>query len=180
MIDIPVMMLFGCLFSVFETVEPRRSIFASTYFWHGLVFTSLFNVAVVYAILYFPDWMWMYFLTDSRNSPAELLYIFAFLYYLPYTLGFYLGMDLRRIGNIFWLFFLILLAGSEAWIIFHLFDRYAVVGTTQEFLAGQAISLFSPQNPIGTVMNGSVALMALYFVLVLVLNRRRKRSGLTV
>lgn len=180
LIDIPVMMLFGGLFAVLEGPDTRRSIFASSYFWHGLVFTTVFNVAVVYAIRFYPDWMWMYFLPDSHNTKAELIYIFAFLYYLPYALGFYLGYDLKRIGLFLWMIFMLALVGAEVWIVSHLFNRYSVVGTNEEFLQGTAVSLFSPQNPMGPVMNGSVVVMVLYFIGVLFLSRRRKRSGLSV
>lgn len=174
------MLLFGALFAAFENVDFRRSIFSSVYFWHGVVFASIFNVAVIYAIIHAPDWMWMYYLTDVKNSPQELVYIFIFLYYLPYALGFYLGLDLKRMGMGLWLLLVLSLGGAEAWIIIHLFDRYAVVGTTQEYLEGTAISLFSPDNPLGPVLNGSVALMIIYYLVVAFLSRRRKKLTLSV
>lgn len=161
------MMFFGALFALFTRKESvRGSVFSSAYFWHGLIFTTLFNAAVFYAALQFPDWMWMYFLEDSRNSPVELIYLFLFLYYLPYILGFYLGHLLVLKSRGLWLLFALFLLGWEGWLIVRLFDRYSVVGTRQDYLNGTAISLFSPQNPIGIVMNLAVGLMILYYLVV--------------
>lgn len=161
------MMLFGVLFALFTRKEKEGlSLFSSRYFWHGLIFTSIFNGAVVYAIIKYPDWMWMYFLEDSTNSVVELIYIFIFLYYFPYVLGFYFGRLLVLKGKRLWLLLAGFLLGWEAWVIFHLFDRYSVVGTRQEFLDGSAISLFSPQNPVGTAMNISVGMMVVYYLIV--------------
>lgn len=159
------MLLFGSLFSLFERQGFGRPLYCSRYFWHGVVFTTIFNVAVFYGILKFPDWMWMYFLEDSRNSAAELVYIFVFLYYLPYALGFYLGYDFKNRSKALWAGFAVFLAASEIWIVLHLFDRYSVVGTRQEYLAKTAVSLFAP-NPLSPVMNGSVAVMVVYFLVV--------------
>lgn len=169
------MILFGVLFAVFTKPTVRRAFYRETAFWHGLIFSSLFNVAVVYAVILYPDWMWMYYPEDSRNSVTELIYIFVFIYYLPYLLGYYLGRDVWAFSKILWALLLVSLALSELWIIHHLFDRYSVTGTRAEYLAGTAISLFDPANPIGPVMNGSVVLMAIYFFIVVYLNRKQKK-----
>lgn len=176
LIDIPVMILFGALFAVFETSAFNKLVLLSRYFWHGLVFTTIFNVAVFYAIATYPDWMWMYFLEDSGNTTGELIYIFVFLYYLPYVLGFYLGIECKKRAISLWASFIAVMAASEIWVIWHLFDRYSVVGTREQFMNGTATSLFSPQNPIGAVTNGSVVFMVLYFVFVLFRHRRARNS----
>jgi hypothetical protein len=157
------MLLFGALFSLFVPRDFHKPVFTNTYFWHGVIFASIFNAGVAYAIATYPDWMWMYFLEDSRNSPFELIYLFVFLYYLPYTLGFYLGLDLKRRSRASWVAFAVFLLVSEAWLIARLFNRYTAVGTRAEFLNGTAKSLLSPDNPLGPALNGSVALMILYF-----------------
>lgn len=176
LIDLPVMILFGALFSIFEFPHLKRSIFSSRFFWHGVIFTSIFNLAVVYAILYYPDWMWMYFLEDSTNSTSELIYIFLFLYYLPYTLGFYLGYDFKNVSKALWGLLIFSLIATEAWLIIKLFDRYSVVGTREEYLSGTAISLFSPQNPLGPVLNGSVVAMIVYFIFVYIQYKRTRKT----
>lgn len=177
LIDIPVIMLFGALFSLFTRNEGGRlSVFSSRYFWHGLVFTTIFNGAVIYAIIKFPDWMWMYFLEDSTNSLIELIYIFIFLYYIPYILGFYLGHLLIVKSKAWWLGLSLFLLGWEAWVVLHLFDRYSVVGTREQFLNGTAVSLFSPENPVGLAMNLSVGLMVVYFIGVWWFYRKRKKE----
>ena len=158
-------MLFGVLFSLLTRKESAGvSVFSSHYFWHGLVFSTLFNAIVLYSTLKFPDWMWMYFVEAPQLGMFDLAYIFFFLYYLPYGTGFYLGRDLlKRYKSAVWLLILFLMA-VEAWVVWKLFDRYEVIGTRQQFLDGTAISLFSPQNPIGPVMNGGVALMIIYYL----------------
>lgn len=168
------MILFGALFAIFASNDRAKPFYDESAFWHGLVFTSLFNVAVVYAIIKFPDWMWMYFVDNSTNSFGELLYLFVFVYYLPYLLGFYLGKDLITQSKLHWILCLILLVASEGWIVWHLFDRYSVIGSLEQFQNSTAVSLFSPDNPIGPVMNGSVGLMVVYFLFVCYLHRRRK------
>lgn len=170
------MILFGALFAIFERTDFRRSVWSSRFFWHGVVFATIFNLAVAYAIWKYPDWMWMYFPEDSRNTAIELVYLFVFLYYLPYALGFYLGFDIKNRSFVLWLAFLAALAGSEAWIVSRLFDRYSVIGTRAEFEGGAAVSLFSPENPIGPVMNGAVALMIAYFIAVAYRHRQSRKS----
>lgn len=170
------MILFGVLFSGFVRFPRRGSVFADKYFWHGIVFSTLFNGAVLYAIVKAPDWMWMYYLADSQNTIPELIYIFIFLYYLPYALGFYLGVEFKQQSWLLWGMSLVFFAAAEGWLIFKLFDRYSVVGTNEEFANHTAISLFSPENPLGTVLNGSVVLMVVYFLFVIVLHRRSRKK----
>ncbi|MDO8520149.1 MAG: hypothetical protein Q7T11_08320 [Deltaproteobacteria bacterium] len=151
-------MLFGALFSLFARQKSAV--------WHGLVFSSLFNAIVLYSYFKFPDWMWMYFIDAPRLGALDLIYIFLFLYYVPYLAGFYWGREFLQSGKTkVWLLILFLVA-AEGWIVWKLFDRYSVIGTRQQFLDGTAISLFSPQNPISPVMNGGLALMAVYFLVV--------------
>ncbi len=176
LLDLPVMILFGALFAYFGDLRKPSALFYNVYFWHGLVFTTIFNVAVVYSALTYPDWMWMYFLesTDAQNSLSELLYLFLFLYYLQYVFGFMLGQELKKLSTMLWGIFVGLQILAEAWLIVHFFDRYRVIGTRDEFLAGSAVSLFGPDNPISLVMNGSVVVMILYFIVVASRFKKRK------
>lgn len=170
------MILFGAIFAIFSKNDRQGTVFSDGYFWHGVVFTTIFNVPVVYAICQYPDWMWMYFLENSHNTKLELIYIFIFLYYLPYTLGFYLGRDLKRFSIPFWFLFILSQIGAEVWLIGRLFDRYSVIGTREEFLKGQAAALFGPDNPIAFVMNSSVAAMGVYFLVVVIFYRRKNKA----
>lgn len=177
LIDLPVLIFFGVLFAIFDRSERGNLIvFRSSYFWHGFLFSTIFNVAVVYAIIRFPDWMWMYFVEQSRNNFWELIYLFVFLYYLPYILGFYLGRVVLLKGLKWWGITLLFFAGWEVWLIAHLFDRYSVIGTRTDFLEGKGVSLFSPANPIGPVMNLSLGAMAVYFIVLVVHSKKRKSS----
>ena len=179
LIDLPIMLLFGALFALFTSKEvPGGSIFSSRYFWHGLVFTTLFNAVVFYSALKFPDWMWMYFLENSRMGGVTLAYLFLFLYYIPYAAGFYLGRDAVRRGFFFWLVLALLFVVAEIWLVWKLFDRYSVIGTRTEYLEGKGISLFSPENPIGLYMNGTVGLMIIYYLWVAWHYRRSQKKSL--
>lgn len=170
------MLLFGTVFSLFSGRASHRSILTDPYFWHGLFFISIFNAAVLYAAVNYPDWMWMYFIKNAKNTNPELIYIFVFLYYFPFVLGFFLGYDLKRISNALCYLFIIAMLGTEAWLMSLLFDRYSVIGTLAEFHSGQAVSLFSTKNPLYYVLNGSIFLMIIYFVLVLYLYRKQNRQ----
>lgn len=170
------MILFGALFAIFSRNDRQGTVFSNGYFWHGVVFTTIFNVPVFYAAFKFPDWMWMYFLENSYNTPSELAFIFLFLYYLPYTLGFYLGRDLKRFSIPLWFLFLLSQIGAEVWLIGRLFARYSVIGTREEFFSGKAVSLFGPDNPIALVMNSAVAVMIAYFLLVVFFYRRHNKT----
>lgn len=163
-IDLPVLLLFGLVFAFFSQKDKTHSdFFRQKAFWQGIVFSSLFNVAVLYAAIYFPDWMWMYFPENTiRNTATELIFIFVFLYYLPYVAGFLLGQALMVRFKKAYVVTLAIALGAEVWLVIHLFDRYSVIGSRADFLAGTATSLFSPQNPIGPVMNGSIGLMLIY------------------
>lgn len=169
------MLLFGCVFALFSRKPVGRFVFADAYFWHGFIFISIFNIVVFVSALHFPHWMWMYFLDKSQHSVLELIYIFLFLYYFPYALGYYFGRDLKRLSLVWGFLFILFMAVTEGWLIWQLFDRYSVIGTLQEFQAGQAVSLFGPQNPLKNLMNGCLGLMIFYFMIVVFYYRQENQ-----
>ena len=154
----------------------EQSIFQNKYFWHGFVFTTIFNAAVLFAAIEYPDWMWMYFLETGRNTPLELSYLFVFLYYLPYVFGFVFIMELKKLSKLYSALFLVFCLLAEVWIVMHLFDRYSQVGTYAQFHQGQALSLFEPKHSLSTVMNAAVGIMILDFIFVVVLYRRDHKN----
>ncbi len=168
------MILIGLLFAFFENPKREGTVFSSRWFWHGFVFATIFNVAVLYAAIVFPDWMWMYFTNESHNSIPELFCIFVFLYYLPFVGGFYLGLDLNKLSGFIWFLVVLFCLATEAWLILHLYDRYSVVGTREQYYQGTAISLFDPHHAMAPVMNGSLLVMVLYFIWVVY---SAKKSG---
>lgn len=180
LIDLPILILFGALFAIFEKSGRGGIVFSSAYYWRGVMFTTLFNVAVFYATINFPDWMWMYFVEDSANTWGELIYIFIFMYYLPYTLGFYLGYDFKNRSILLFIVLLLVMLGTEAWLIHSLYDRYAYIGTLEEYLAGDAVYMFSSKNPLGPIMNSSVAAMVLYYIFVIYQHRQSGRKTLSL
>lgn len=170
------MLLFGALFAILtRRGDGHFSVFSDAAFWKGIAFATIFNAAVLYAAIVYPDWMWMYFLEEPRMGFWPLLYLFLFLYYLPYILGFYLGRVVIGRGLIAWIVFCLFCLVWEAWLMATLYDRYAVVGTREEFLSGTALSLFSPSNRMGMILNGSVAVMVIFY-LVCVWQRIGRRA----
>lgn len=178
LIDLPVLILFGGLFALFAK-RSESSVFKNKYFWHGLVFTTIFNAAVLFAAIEYPDWMWMYFIESSQNTWTELTYLFIFLYYLPYIFGFVFTLELKKLGSLWVVLFLAICALSEVWIVMHLFDRYSQVGTYDQFHAGQALSLFEPVHSLSAVMNIAVGIMILDFIFVLLLYRKELKHEKT-
>ena len=170
------MILFGALFALFSDRTKRSFFLLDPFLWHALLFSSFFNIAVIYSWFKFPDWMWMYFVEGTNPSILEIGYIFIYLYYLPCILGYVFARELKSYSSVLWGIFMLFLALSEAWLIYDLFDRYSVVGTHEQFLAKTAVSLFDPANPLSFVMNGSVALMVIHFVAVVYFQRKKKRT----
>ncbi len=169
------MILFGVLFSFFANPKRQASVLTDPFLWHCFVFTTIFNAAVLYAIKHYPDWMWMYFLEDSKNTVPELIYLFVFLYYFPVIFGYFLGRDIRRVSLLFWFVLILLLIAAEVWIVMHLFGRYSVVGTQVDYLFGNGVPLFGAESPLSTVMNASVGGMVVYFFFVVYLYRKRQK-----
>lgn len=159
------MMLLAQLFTPFYKKESG-SIWYDPFFYKGAFFAGLFLIAVGYAYVLYPDWMWMYFVPNVHHSVVELCAIFIFLYVCPYVLGFYLGVESWKNSKPLWVLFFIFNVLSEAWLVSHLFDRYSVLGTTTDYLNHTGVSLFSNQ-PLSPVMNGSVGAMVFYYLWIL-------------
>lgn len=170
------LILFGALFAGFERPDREGTLFSSFYFWQGLFFATVFNAAAFYAALTYPEWMWMYFVDVQSHTWSEIAYIFVFVYYVPFVAGFYIGLDLKKWSSFFWFVFLLLMLAAEVWIVWYLFDRYSVVGTREQYYQSTAISLFDPQNPLGWVFNGAVAVMVVHFIVVWFWHKRRKQA----
>jgi len=167
LIDFPVLAVFGVLFSFFTKKEAGEgSPFRSPYFWHGILFSTIFCGIVFYSYLKFPDWMWMYYVSGIKLSTLELIYLFLFLYYVPYIAGFVLGRSLIRKDLLFGWLLLGFLVVWEIWIVTHLWGRYSVVGTEADYLNGTAIPAFSSTNPLNLQTNIALGMMVFYFLFV--------------
>ena len=161
----PLCLLIGFLFSLFSQSHLSR-IWNDKYFYHGLIFLSIFNFGVLAAIALYPDWMWMYFV-DSKNLNLNFLdyfYIFIFLYYAPYCFGFFMGKDFKKNGQTKLIFMaLAACVFFNAYLLYQLFERYAVLATYENFHQGKSISLFLPNHDLSVFMNATLVLMVLYF-----------------
>lgn len=175
LIDLPIVILFGVIFSFFENPSTKTTLCKSKAFWHGLVLTSLFNAAALYAVFVAPDWMWMYFTDTPTLSVPALIYIFIFLYYCPYIFGFWLGKELNYYHFSAKIIVPLLLVVTEGLLIWQLFPRYAVVGTRHQFLTQTAPSLFVNEHPVYLVMNVSLIFMVISFIISFWLLKKRPK-----
>lgn len=180
LIDLPIVILFGMLFSFFERSERYRNLFASPYFWHGLFFVTIFNAAVLYGAFFYPDWMWMYFLDTPPRSWQVLAYLLCFFYYAPYLLGFFFGYELKNASYFLWWCLVLGLLCTEGWLVVKLFDQYRMIGTREEFLNGTALPFLHPDNTMGLVMNLCAVVLILYYVLVFYKYKRESRKTLSL
>lgn len=122
----------------------------------------------------------MYYLKDSRLEWPELVYIFVFLYYLPYALGYYLGFDLKNKSWVLWFLWILGLLFAEGWLVFKFYDRYVQVGTYDQFLANTGANFLSFKNPLALIFNGCFGAMVLYYFYVFSLFRRTQRKTLSL
>ncbi len=179
-IDAPVMLAFGFAFSWFYERAEGKGLFASRAFIHGMIFASTFNLSVVFSYLVAPDWMWMYYPFSSETSVPGLVYIFIFLYYVPFILGYMLGARWRERRPWAWIPGLAASLVMEAIIVGVLFDRYFHVGTTAEYHVDPAAMMtladFPGYNRLGVIMNTFFAALFVYFVFLVWIFKLRKKK----
>lgn len=182
-IDPPTLLLFGGIFARLNTtrLSGNADLIASRWFFRGIVFTTVFVGAALWSYARSPDWMWMYFTEKGRLSLLDILYLLIFLYYIPYVLGYILGIWAEQKKKNLSLLVIGVAAFFNVYIIAATFSRYRVVGTVEEFRTGTAASLFGP-NPVSLPMNmASIALVLLgvYYIVRFVQERRAESRGLT-
>ncbi len=144
-------------------MEASESVLSSRPYRDGLAFAAAVGMGIA-GICYklAPDWMLMYYADHERIPPAVQVGMFG-LYPAMYTLGFLLAHELEkkkdRLGWAAWAgnFFGVLGYIALSW------DRLLKVGTTAEYEAGEACSIFRTALAPILIIGMPSALPALYY-----------------
>ncbi|MDQ3940158.1 MAG: hypothetical protein M3238_02280 [Actinomycetota bacterium] len=147
-IDWPVVALIGLVFGAFA---PSERWWRSRAFGAGLFSAAVFTTTALISYALVPDWMWMYFLDPDDVTWSVPLIAAAYLF--VYLLGFASAVSLKSLGRAaLWL------AGGglaimELAVVAITWDRYHLVGSRSQWLAGNAHELFatSPTGPVRTI-----------------------------
>lgn len=175
-IDSPTLLLFGGIFARLNTenVRGKADLLTSRWFVRGLFFSTVFVVAALWSYARAPDWMWMYYVDSGSLSALDIVYILVFLYYIPYCLGYILGIWAEHWRKNLSLAVIGAAVLLNVYIIAVTFSRYSVVGSLEEYRAGTAAFLFGP-NPVSLPMNAGAAVMVLmgvYYIFCFVKERK--------
>jgi hypothetical protein len=164
LIDTPVMVLLGMLYTPLER-EPEKRFYRTKTFQASCRLAGLFLVLVVVSYIFYPDWMWMYFVTAKElgilMQAAIVVYVLLALYLLPFVAGYFLGANFYSTNKIIWWASVFLNLAIEGLLIIALWNRYNSVGTLEEFLNGTTRSLTDFHLLSGLLNGGGILLVVL-------------------
>lgn len=147
-IDWPVLILIGLIFGYGIKGPLNRSFFFTRAFISGKFVVTLFVIIVYYSYRLAPDWMWMYFVKAS-DLPGWMVWYMLILYFFAYTSGFAITVEGRKWQGWYPPLLIIAMVVWEVALILALKERYLVVGTQKQFLAGTAAHL--AKSTVGTI-----------------------------
>lgn len=172
-IDWPVLTFIGLLFGAFApVVDPWRS----RAFKAGSITATAFSATAFISYIVAPDWMWMYFL--DPKTVAWSVPLLAIAYLVTFALGFAAALGLRMLARSYVFGAAIAALIGEVVIVALTWDRYRAVGTTQEWMAGDAFPLLgtSPEGPVQVIsLLGPVFIVV--FVAALIWTMRGRRAS---
>jgi hypothetical protein len=146
--------------------ELEKPFYRTKTFWAGCRLAGLFVALVMASYVFYPDWMWMYFVSTKALGftlqTAIVAYVFLMLYAIPFIAGYFWGSTFRA-NKKAWLASIISNLALEGLLIFALWDRYSAVGTREEFLQGATVSV-SDFHLLGVLLNGGGILLVIFGV----------------
>lgn len=147
-IDWPILTFIGLLFGAFA---PERGPWRSRAFKAGLIAGVAFTATAFVSYVVAPDWMWMYFLEPDAVDWA--LPFIAVAYVATFALGFAAALGLRELSRVYVFAAAVAALIGEVVIVAITWERYRAVGTTGEWLAGDAFPLLgtSPEGPVQVI-----------------------------
>jgi hypothetical protein len=155
LIDAPVMVILGMMYTRLER-ESEIPFYRAKTFWASCRLAGLFVALVMASYVFYPDWMWMYFVSTKTLGLAQQIaivsYVFLMLYVIPFMAGYFWGSAFRANQRAWWAGIILNLA-LEGLLIFALWNRYSAVGTREEFLQGATASV-SDFHLLGVFLNG--------------------------
>lgn len=144
----------------------------------GLAVAVVFTMTAFVSYVVAPEWMWMYFL--SPDSVAWTLPLIAVGYLVTFGLGFAAAQGLRVLGRGWVTGASAAMVIAEVAVVGVTWDRYRLVGSTDEWLAGSAHPLFGvpPTGPVRLIsVLGPVFAVAL--IAGIIVTWRTKRAFAT-
>ncbi len=156
------MVILGLLYTPLER-ESEKPFYRTKIFWASCRLAGLFVALVMASYVFYPDWMWMYFVSTEglgfAQQMAIVAYVFLMLYSPPFLAGYFWGSTFRANKKAWWAGIILNLA-LEGLLIFALWDRYSAVGTREEFLRGATMSV-SDFHLLGVLLNGGGILLVI-------------------
>jgi hypothetical protein len=168
-IDAPTLLLIGFIFSWLNREELNGAeMLRSKMFTRGIILCTIFIIAALWSYVLSPDWMWMYYPTNAETPLLGIVYILVFMYYIHFAFGYILGIWLeRKKKHLSW-------AGAAVALVLNIiimvltYERYAVVGTYEQFHNGTAIPLTDPSNAVALPMNIAPVVMIIFAIAILI------------
>lgn len=123
--------------------------------WLAVAAGSVFTAAAATFYVLYPDWMWMYYVDASKVPLPVVLLLFAVLYYIPLCFGLWVPRKLPTLKAKVVVFAIAIALQGLEFVL--LWNRYARVGTYEEFHRGAGESLF--QSKMSTLLNVAGAIV---------------------
>jgi hypothetical protein len=143
-----VLLLIGFLFGYGVKGAPTQSVFLTRAYLSGKIVVALFAAIVYWSYRLAPDWMFNYF-TRASDVPGWMIAYIFLLYFVAYAAGFAMKFETAKIHKVYPVLLMAVLLGASAGIPLALGERYTLVGSMDQFLAGTAVPL--PQSAVGKV-----------------------------
>ena len=136
---------------MFGGMAPDADPWISRAFRIGVGVALVFTGTAFASYFLAPDWMWMYFVESDRLVWTLPLMLAGYL--VTFGLGFAAAQGLRSLGRGYVLGASVAMLIAELSVIAITWDRYRLVGTTEEWIGGSAHSLFAfpPTGPVKVI-----------------------------
>jgi hypothetical protein len=155
------MVLFGMLYTPLER-EPERPFYRAKTFRASCWLAAVFLALAVAGYVFYPDWMWMYFVSTKELHLALQIAVVGclvlMLYLLPFVAGYFLGLTISMQNKLAWWAGIILNLIIEGLLLLALWDRYNAVGTIEDFLNGTTVPL-TDFHLLSVLLNGGGILL---------------------
>lgn len=156
------MVILGMLYTRLER-EPEKPFYRTKTFLASCQLAGVFLVLVLVSYAFYPDWMWMYFISTADLSFARqislILGVFWTLYAIPFLAGYLWGMAFHAQNKLAWWAGILANLALEGFLLFTFWERYRFLGTRQAFFHGTAVSITAFQLPGVLLAGGFIVLL---------------------
>lgn len=162
------MYIIGHLFGFLHGKSKERALT-----WLAVAAGSVFTAAAATFYVLYPDWMWMYYVDPSKVPLPVVLLLFAVLYYVPLFLGLGVPRKLPALKAKVAVFAVAIALQGLEFVL--LWNRYARVGTYEEFHRGAGENLFD--SKMSTLLNVAGAVVAVSIAALWITARKVKKPA---